>query len=574
MKVLQFFIFNRRIQTSLLIGFIVFIIFPAFLVGLFSFSQSKAVIERSVFNTLDYLADAQEKSINNWIMSRKTFIKGLAQNKYMQVMDNQESAKILRDALKMDNNFRSLVLVGKDGRIKVDPELPNQTINTYVGDREYFQQAISGTTFVSEVLVSRNTKRPVMMVATPVKQGDEIVGVLSGIVNISVITEITQHNSPGVLGESYLINDKGLMVSESRFTTSTEPLKLKVQNHPALTSREGEKGKGIYKNYLNRTVFGTYRWLPEMRLSLVVEKDYERGLMEYGLATYLKVLGAACLIIGFFLVFAIIYSRRLTKPLERLAAEVNNIAKGNFLSIIDLKANREVQELSRAINNMSANLLEKTTQLNNLIKQLEQNRDDLHEEKNKLVKISITDELTDLYNRRYLNKELLRVIDLCSTLNKNISLLMLDLDRFKAVNDNYGHATGDTVLKEFAEILRRCSRGTDVVGRFGGEEFVIIIPFVSAERVALIAERIRQEISNFVFDEGNSNLHVTVSIGVVTVKSLVTSTTAEVAEKLIKKADENLYQAKNSGRNKVVHREIKIGELFECCPPEKKTSDS
>lgn len=557
MGILDLFIKNHRIQTSLLIGFMVFIILPAMVVGIFSFVQSKNVMEQSIFNTLEYLTDAQENAINNWVNGRKNFLEGLAQNERIRALDLDATHRILTNSLKMDRNFRSLMLVGSDGVIKVDPVFNANQREVYVTDREYFRQAMSGETYISEVLLSKINNEPVLIIATPVKREHEgIVGVLFGAVNINVITELVRQNVPGQRGESYLINQDGIKISDSKFAQDLGSREIRPQNKPVDQISRGLSGKAIYTNYNNEKVFGVYRWLPEMKMGLVVEKQYTGALLENGLDTYLKVLFASIVMIVLFMIFALFYSRRLTKPLERLVAEVNSIAEGNFRSVMDMQANKEVQELGRAINHMSSSLLEKTNQLNNLVQQLEQSTADLHQEKNKLAKISITDELTGLYNRRYVNQELDRFTHLSRTLGKNISLMMLDLDRFKLVNDTYGHATGDVVLKEFAQILRQCSRGTDVVGRFGGEEFIIIVPFVSAKQVKEIAERIRQEVSNTVFDANNNKIKITVSIGAVTLIPPMDEKVSEVIERTIAMADECLYEAKKSGRNRVVQRDL------------------
>ena len=553
---LEKWIYNQPIRNSMLFFFLVFIIVPALLVGVFSFVQTKQVVEQSTFNTLEYLSDAQEKAIDNWVKSRKNFIEGLAQNDQLNTVEYQATADLLRNSLKMDQNFRGLILADPEGIVQVEPTNQNKEQSISVSDREYFQQAIKGKTYVSELLLSRNKKNPVLVFATPVKNKNNIVGVLIGAVHIDVITRLVEQNFPGKHGESYLVNEKGLMISQSKFAQQDTALELEMKKGPIEGISRGISGQSIYKNYLNKKVFGVYRWLPEIQMGLVVEKEYNTALLEYGLVTYLKVAAASIVIIGLFILYATIYSRRLSQPLERLANEVNHIAEGNFRSIIDLRANREFQELARSINYMSSNLLEKNNQLNDLILQLELNAEHLHEEKDKLARISITDELTGLYNRRYINQELYRLIHLGNSLQKSISVLSLDLDRFKRVNDTFGHAAGDVVLKEFAELLCYSKRGSDVVGRFGGEEFIVIIPFVNGKQVKEIAERIRQAVSAFTFDSKDNKIQLTVSIGAATLIPSPDEPIQQVAEKLLKVADEGLYQAKNSGRNKVIHIDL------------------
>ena len=563
---LDYFVLGRRIRTSLLAGFVFFIILPAMMVGVFSLVQSHRVMEKSVFNTLAYLADGQESAVSNWIKGRKFFIEGLAKNEQINAAEPGVTGQVLKEALLLDRYFRSLALVGTDGWIKID-SYNNKNNTIQVADREYFKQAMAGNTFVSEVLISRNNHDPIFIVATPVKRQGEIVGVLFGAVNIEVISKLVQQNFPGTQGESYLINNKGLMISESNFTPELvekqlvqikSSMNLELNTEASRAIARGINGSGIYTNYLNREVFGLYRWLPDLKMGLIIEKQYQTAMIEAGLKTYYGVVLASGLAILFFIFFAVYYSHRLSQPLERLAHEVNQIAQGEFRPVINVRANKEVEELVNAMNRMSANILNSTSQLNSLVEKLEQSQTDLYLEKSKLAKISITDELTGLNNRRHLNYEMERLVNLSITLGKNISLMMLDLDRFKRVNDTYGHAAGDVVLKEFAGILQKVCRATDVVGRFGGEEFVVLVPFVKKDVVMAIAERIRAEVESFIFDSGNHQIRITVSIGIAMMQPVTGDSWKMISEKLIATADDCLYRAKNSGRNRVVFETINM----------------
>lgn len=555
MKAIDFLVRNSRIRSSLLIIFMIFIILPALAVGIFSYVQSKQVLERSVFTTLEYLIDAQKNAITNWSVNRKDFLIGLANNDRIRSMDYEIARIILENDLIMDKNFRTILLVGTDGKIKVEPFKPSST-GTYIGDRMYIQKALKGETYISDVLLSRNTNEPVLCIATPVMQKHKVVGVLFGVVKIEVIAKLVQQNSLGEFGEAYLVNQQGLLLSQSKFLQDKTTLKLKALDQPLRESFQKKSSEAIYTNYRNKKVFGVYRNLAETNMGLVVEKEYGSAMMEYGLKTYLNVVKILGVIVLAFLLFGVYYSRKLSKPLEYLAAEVNDMAEGNYRSILGMPANKEVQELSSAINHMTHSILEKTNQLNNLVEQLEQYTEHLNHKNNQLAQISITDELTGLYNRRYLNEEIERIIILSSSLKQNISLLMLDLDQFKQVNDNYGHATGDVVLKEFSQILRRCSREHDVVGRFGGEEFIIVIPFARSRQVAEIGERIRQDVESYVFDVGKHKLAITVSIGIATLIPQKELPVRDVIEQLLKEADACLYQAKKFGRNKVVNVDL------------------
>ena len=158
-------------------------------------------------------------------------------------------------------------------------------------------------------------------------------------------------------------------------------------------------------------------------------------------------------------------------------------------------------------------------------------------------KLSITDTLTELYNRSYLNTKLHAEVNLFHRYNTPMSLIMIDIDYFKDVNDTYGHLVGDSVLVEFAEILRVNVRLTDIVGRWGGEEFVIICPSNTLNQVAELAEKLRVIIESYTFKRVGKK---TASFGVGTIHN------SEDEMELIRRIDDALYEAKRLGRNRVI----------------------
>ena len=161
--------------------------------------------------------------------------------------------------------------------------------------------------------------------------------------------------------------------------------------------------------------------------------------------------------------------------------------------------------------------------------------------------LSVTDDLTQLYNSRYLNQVLRREAKRASRSGRPLSLLFLDLDGFKGVNDKHGHQAGSRALVEAAAVIRRCARETDVVARFGGDEFAIILPDTGSEGAAAVGDRVRERLGAHPFVEGNGlQLRLTASVGVATLPDVAAS-----AEELVRAADMAMYQVKDSGKNGV-----------------------
>jgi two-component system, cell cycle response regulator len=165
------------------------------------------------------------------------------------------------------------------------------------------------------------------------------------------------------------------------------------------------------------------------------------------------------------------------------------------------------------------------------------------------IELAVTDGLTGLSNRRYLDSHLKVLFNRALVRGRPMSLCITDIDRFKMVNDTYGHDAGDEVLKEFASRIRSAVRGADLACRYGGEEFVIVMPDTPRDVAALVAERLRQAVESkpFTISSRDEEVSVTASVGIST-----TSASLSGPEELLKLADQALYTAKNSGRNRVV----------------------
>lgn len=165
----------------------------------------------------------------------------------------------------------------------------------------------------------------------------------------------------------------------------------------------------------------------------------------------------------------------------------------------------------------------------------------------KLEQLSRVDGLTEIFNRRYWEEQLSREFKRNMRSPGNSSVIMLDIDHFKKINDTYGHPAGDEVIRQLAKLISHVSRETDICGRYGGEEFTILLPDTAAENVMVLAQRIRQSVEKLTIEYEQQSISFTVSVGIAQFDPAF-----EQHTQWLERVDKALYQAKTGGRNQVV----------------------
>jgi len=211
----------------------------------------------------------------------------------------------------------------------------------------------------------------------------------------------------------------------------------------------------------------------------------------------------------------------------------------------------EIGEVMRSFSNTLEMLKKRTEEVNLFSAKLEAANEEMAAMNRKLQEMSYTDELTGVYNRRFFNLSLEEEIRRSERYRHSFSLAILDIDHFKRINDEHGHSSGDMVLSEIGRILKANSRGSDVVCRFGGEEFAVVLPETGLDRAKHFAEKMLQSVreNEFALQE-SSTAKITASIGL----SMYPSG-GGTFEELVSTADKALYRAKNEGRDRVCVQE-------------------
>jgi two-component system, cell cycle response regulator len=238
----------------------------------------------------------------------------------------------------------------------------------------------------------------------------------------------------------------------------------------------------------------------------------------------------------------------------RLCSQVRSLHRTRHLPIIVLIEPgddvRLLRGLDMGVNDYLIRPIDRNEMLARVRTQMKRKRyaDHLRNRLEESVEQAVTDALTGLHNRRYMEAHLKMLADQARACGRPLSVLFTDIDYFKSINDTYGHDAGDAVLREFAARCRRNTRGIDLACRFGGEEFVIIMPDTDIVRAFQVGERLRTYIAAEPFQlNSNTRLRVTASVGLATLEH-----TDDTVEMLFKRADKALYAAKREGRNRVV----------------------
>jgi len=246
------------------------------------------------------------------------------------------------------------------------------------------------------------------------------------------------------------------------------------------------------------------------------------------------VLGLVGLLLA--LVHGRLMARWVVKPVEELAVQVKSFEEGQLGAPIEAAGSGEIAELAQAFEKMRGSV--------------QRLLEDLRQANARLQELATTDTLTGLRTRHFLNEWLEAEVVRCERFGYDMGCVMLDLDDFKEINDSYGHAVGDAVLAGVARVLLGSLRAFDVAVRYGGEEYLVLLPQTGLEQTAEVAERIREAVEGQRYGAGEVRVGVTLSVGVANLQRV--SLGPARGRLLVERADRALYQAKRMGKNRVV----------------------
>ena len=327
-----------------------------------------------------------------------------------------------------------------------------------------------------------------------------------------------------LVGEAYLylMTDQGRLVLRSR-VSSADLMRTKLPDKTAAVLFEREGQSVVYQRAGGQEVVGTLRRVPQLHWAAIAELPQAEAFRRAGQLRNVAALMILALLAGVGLI-AYVLGLLIARPLGQLTSAAAKVTAGDLSADLPVGGAGEVGELTRAFNTLVLRLRERESQA-------------------ELERLSITDALTGLYNRRHLMGTLVSEAQRSRRLRRPFSVLLADADHFKQYNDTHGHPAGDAALVKIADILRKTTRAVDCVARYGGEEFLVVLLETTVATAAVVGERIRARVAAEAFTGGR----MTMSIGVAECP-----THGDTPEELIASADAALYEAKGAGRDRVV----------------------
>ncbi len=520
-------LFQSKIFLRQFLSFGVIIGLTFIMITFSLFAVTRMALIKQQLNLVESYRLEVGKALQRWTAERQYSMQ--SQGLYLSLLTEKQLSssdiqRLFRKQMILDDNFSEIAIIDPVGNIINSNHGP---LNIRTNDRQYFAQAIRGQPATSGFFISRITGLPVLAISQLFYVEQRKPYVLAGYIRLEKYREIVEDQNLGQLGHVYLVDKNGIILTESRFTKVWRD----YQESRAIRQVTGGKsGTATYRDFMGEPVLGSFQWLKPIQAGLIVEFK-ERAVLQplHKLFGFIGILTMGVILIGAGL--AIILSLRIIQPIKQLIAATAEVSAQHYRPIA-LTTHSELDQLVRHFNQMQEAIRLRETELKQMNSLLQD--------------MALKDGLTEIYNHAQITKLLEEEFARHLALQKPLTFLMLDIDHFKIINDTYGHPFGDQVLFQLAKLLKANVRQGDYVGRYGGEEFAIILPESDLELGYNVAQRIRQNVTQTAFLPPEAQ-PMTISVGVCTWHPGESGDWRE----MVKTADQALYQAKHNGRNRV-----------------------
>ncbi len=553
------------------------VLLPTLLLGAFVYTQSRSnALDDAERRVSQDSADLANR-IDSFIIGERDVARFAAASRevrdFIKAQDDPEASAALQDWLTRGpfvsgkDNIADIFVLDAQGNCiaSTDPARVGQSY----GITPYFQEAVGGSDAISDWSLGVTTGAAGIFLASPIRGAyNEVAGVL--------VVELQTDPIDEILAAAFTTGTRAVLINDAGVILAAYDPGLRYRTVDALTPPE--------RAYITSTRQFGDEPLPSLGLVTVredlaevapgdtaISREYEldgeariaaltglqsRPWVMADVAPLADIQAAAAsvpLIIGIIVAMILLYAafatlyltRFVVRPIRDLVASSNELAAGRLGAQVPVRGDDEVAQLAAAFNSMATEIRGNTERLE---EEVARRTAELEEANRAITQLSITDTLTGCYNRLYLDQQLEGETARAQRYRRDLAVMMVDLDFFKEINDRLGHAAGDAVLRRVGHLLTDIRRQSDWVARFGGEEFVIVLPETSLESAVALAERVRASVADLTVEQDGAEIRLTASFGV----AEMTHDGSDTPQGLLARSDAALYRAKEAGRNRVV----------------------
>jgi len=517
----------ESIQRKILVFGVIATLVPSLGIAWVSYAQNKRALTDKIAQELSLLAAPGANEIELWrkqhlfdlrVFAGSDVIGGAARS---GAAGERRRADYLASVRPHFPDYAALAVLDAQGRVVAVSARSGRSVPLPANWQ--FQLRTTGEV-VGEPYGGADHGQPMIVLAVPIRATSSR-GLVAAVVDLHSLRDDIRRYVPRDSGRFYVTTEDGLLIagvgadSANALTARLAPGALRI-----LSAQSGQALE--YSSFGGRRVIGTLQPVGQLRWAVLAEVPTSAAFRQIAHLrnVTLGVVGAMFVGVG---LLAYVLGLLIIHPLGRLAQGAATVAEGDLAVDIPVVGGGEVGRLTTIFNHMVARL---------------------REGREALERLTVTDGLTGLFNRRRLMETLGAEAERAQRGAGPFSVLMIDVDHFKQYNDTHGHQAGDTVLARVADVLRDVIRQIDTASRYGGEEFLLLLPQTGAAAAVEVAERLRKNVSAAELD----GERVTVSVGVAEFPG-----NGNTVESLIAAADAALYRAKMDGRDRVVRSSVK-----------------
>ena len=541
----------QSIKTRIIVFTLVATIIPAMTLGSLSYLQNTRFLNEKIEQGLRDIAAQTARELDLWIKERLYDVRVFSSSYIVSEnlvtvlrnrgarLENLVAQNMLQEYLKSVRqkftDYRELMILDLSGSLlatsassDTPPVLPP----------DWKTKVLQKEPVVGEVYYDSQLKARVMLIADPIlAANNELLGVLGVKIDAASIDKVLAAYTHTDLDDLFMIDRDGRMMASSRPKAPVSGTRA-LKGLPVGRLFQQPSQPMDYSGADGAAVIGTLRIVPELKWGIVAQMDKARAFARVERLQKLTVSIVLALLAGLGLC-AYLLGLTIVRPLRRLSEGAEQVASGNLDVDLPVRGRSEVGFLTQVFNHMVARLRRSREELDSVNQMLTEKNRALHQ-------LSITDDLTGLYNRKHLMETLTSEVIRSGRHRHPFTLLIIDIDHFKQVNDTHGHQSGDDVLCRLAAVFRETIRDCDYVARYGGEEFIVLLTEIEPQLSLEAAERIRKRTAQETIHSGEESISITVSIGAAFFPG-----DGDTPQALIQEADRALYAAKELGRNKV-----------------------